>query len=104
MSARAKTGREESMALTRIGLLGGIVPDEADRALVHRVIFDELVHGVVRDESRAAYLDVVARLSAGGVDAVVLGCTEIGLLLRDGDAAVPLLDTTRLHCETLTDI
>ncbi len=81
-----------------------LVPDERDRALVHGVIFDELVHGVVRDESRAAYLDVVARLAAGGVDAVVLGCTEIDLLLHDGDAAVPLLDSTRLHCETLTDI
>jgi aspartate racemase len=81
-----------------------IVPDEADRALVHGVIFDELVHGVVRDTSRTAYLDVVARLVGDGADAVVLGCTEIEMLVQDGDAAVPLLDSTRLHCETLTDI
>jgi amino-acid racemase len=80
-----------------------IVPDDADRRLVHDVIFNELVHGVVRPESRSAYLDVVDRLAARGADAVVLGCTEIGLLLADGDAAVPLLDTTRLHCEALSD-
>lgn len=81
-----------------------LVPDEPDRSLVHTVIYDELVHGVVRDESRTAYLDVVARLVERGADAVVLGCTEIDLLLRDGDAAVPLLDSTRLHCEALADI
>jgi len=74
-----------------------VVPDAPDRALVHRVIYDELVHDVVREESRAAYLAVVDRLVGAGADAVVLGCTEIGLLLHDGDAAVPLLDTTALH-------
>lgn len=74
-----------------------VVPDAPDRALVHRVIYDELVHDVVREESRAAYLAVVDRLAGAGADAVVLGCTEIGLLLHDGDAAVPLLDTTALH-------
>jgi aspartate racemase len=81
-----------------------IVPDEPDCSLVHTVIYDELVHGIVRDESRATYLDVVSRLVERGADAVVLGCTEIELLLRDGDAAVALLDSTRLHCETLADI
>jgi aspartate racemase len=80
------------------------VPDDADRELVHTVIFDELVHGVVRDASRRAYLDVVARLVDRGCDAVVLGCTEIEMLLSNGDAAVPLLDSTRLHCEALADV
>ncbi|QIM21629.1 aspartate/glutamate racemase family protein [Phycicoccus sp. HDW14] len=74
-----------------------VVPEADDRDLVHRVIYDELVHDVVRPESRAAYLDVVGRLVAEGADSVVLGCTEIGLLLTDGDAEVPLLDTTALH-------
>ncbi len=74
-----------------------VVPGTEDRDLVHRVIYDELVLDVVREESRAAYLDVVERLVADGAEAVVLGCTEIGLLLRDGDAAVPLLDTTAVH-------
>lgn len=74
-----------------------LVPDEADRETVHRVIYDELVHDVVRDDSRSAYLDVVERLRSRGADAVVLGCTEIGLLLAPGDGPLPLYDTTALH-------
>jgi aspartate racemase len=74
-----------------------IVPDAGDRDLVHRVIYEELVHDVVREESRLAYLGVVGRLAAAGAEAAVLGCTEIGLLLHDGDAELPLVDTTALH-------
>jgi aspartate racemase len=81
-----------------------LVPDEADRETVHRIIYAELVHGIVRPESKAAYLDVVRRLVDRGAQAVILGCTEIELLLRDGDAAVPLLDTTELHCLALADV
>jgi aspartate racemase len=81
-----------------------LVPDEADRATVHRVIYDELVRGVVTDRSRAQYLDVIERLVARGAQAVLLACTEIGLLLRDGDASVPLLDTTELHCAALVEV
>jgi aspartate racemase len=74
-----------------------IVPGAADRELVHRVIYDELVHDVVLPSSREAYLGVIDRLAARGAAAVVLGCTEIGLLVGDGEAAVPLYDTTALH-------
>ena len=74
-----------------------VVPGPADRELVHRVIYDELVHDDVRDDSRQAYLEVVGRLADAGAEAVVLGCTEIGLLLRDGDADLPFADTTALH-------
>ncbi|QKE85710.1 aspartate/glutamate racemase family protein [Arthrobacter sp. NEB 688] len=74
-----------------------LVPGAEDRALVHRVIYDELVRDVVREGSRAAYREVVGRLVDAGAEAVVLGCTEIGLLLHDGDADVPLVDTTALH-------
>jgi aspartate racemase len=81
-----------------------VVPDEADRALVHRVIYDELLHGVLSDECRAAYLQVIDRLVDRGADAVLLACTEIGLLLVDGDARVPLVDTTLVHCEALADV
>ena len=76
-----------------------IVPDVADRALVHGVIYDELIAGVVSEASRAAYRAVIARLVARGAQAVVLGCTEIMLLVRDEDSAVPLFDTTSLHAE-----
>lgn len=74
-----------------------VVPEEDDRETVHRVIYDELVHDVVRDESRAAYVEVVGRLAERGADAVVLGCTEIGLLLGARDGVLPLYDTTALH-------
>jgi len=80
-----------------------LVPDEPDRTRVHDVIYDELVHGVVRDESREAYRSVVARLVERGAEGVILGCTEIGLLLSATDVPVPVFDTTRLHCEAAVD-
>ena len=76
-----------------------IVPGAADRELVHRVVYEELCLGVVREESRAAYVEVVGRLVEQGAEAVVLGCTEIELLLSSGDVDVPLLPSTRLHVE-----
>lgn len=76
-----------------------LVPGADDRALVHRVIYDELCRGIVREESRAAYRAVIARLVDGGAQGVVLGCTEIELLIGADDATVPLFPTTRLHVE-----
>ena len=76
-----------------------VVPDEADRALVHRVIFDELCQGRINASSRAQYVRVTERLRAAGADAVIFGCTEIGLLLRPDDVALPVFDTTVLHAE-----
>ena len=74
-----------------------LIPEADDRALVHGVIYDELVQGVVREESRAGYRDVMARLVHAGAEGIVLGCTEIGLLVGAEDASVPLFDTTALH-------
>lgn len=74
-----------------------LVPDEAERAEVHRIIYDELCVDVVRDESRETYRRVIASLVERGARAVVLGCTEISLLVGEGDSAVPLYDTTRIH-------
>ena len=74
-----------------------LVPDADDRALVHRVIYDELVAGTVTEASRAAYRDVIARLVARGAQGIVLGCTEIMLLIGAEDSVVPLFDTTALH-------
>jgi aspartate racemase len=74
-----------------------VVPDADDRALVHRVIFDELCRGRIEPPSRAAYVRVVDRLAAAGAEAVIFGCTEIGLLLRPEDVALPTYDTTALH-------
>ena len=80
-----------------------LVPDADDRALVHRVIYDELCRGVVREESRAAYLEVIGRLADAGAEGVVLGCTEIELLVRQDDVALPVFPTTRLHVEAALD-
>ena len=76
-----------------------LVPDEPGRAVVHRVIYDELCQGVVREESRAAYQDVVAGLTERGAQGIVLGCTEIELLIGPEHVDVPLFPTTRLHVE-----
>lgn len=83
--------------LAEVHRLDVIVPDAGDRATVHRVIYDELVAGIVSDVSRAAYRDIIARLVADGAQAIILGCTEIMLLVGPGDSAVPLFDTTALH-------
>ena len=80
-----------------------LVPEADDAALVHRVIYDELVHGVVRPESRAAYQRVIGTLADRGAETVLLACTEIDLLIGSGDVPVPLLDTTRIHCDALID-
>ncbi|GAA4850392.1 aspartate/glutamate racemase family protein [Kitasatospora terrestris] len=76
-----------------------LVPDAAGRALVHRVIYEELCVGVVREESREAYRKVIAELVAAGAEGVVLGCTEIELLVGAGDSPVPVFPTTRIHAE-----
>lgn len=76
-----------------------IVPDDTDQAIVHRVIYDELCLGKVRDESCDQYRRIMTRLVESGAEAIILGCTEISLLVNIGDATVPLVDTTRLHAE-----
>jgi aspartate racemase len=76
-----------------------LVPDPVDRAEVHRIIYEELCLGIVREESREAIGAVIERLVAEGADGIVLGCTELELLLGDDDADVPLFPTTRLHVE-----
>ncbi len=76
-----------------------LVPDAADRAEVHRVIYDELCLGVVRPRSREAYRRVIERLVDAGAEGVVLGCTEIELLVGAEDSPVPVFPTTRIHVE-----
>ena len=78
-----------------------LVPDQDDRDRVHRIIYDELVKGVVEDASRAQCREVIARLIERGAQAVILGCTELSLLIGDSDSAVPLFDTTALHAEAV---
>jgi aspartate racemase len=110
--------RIQTMGHSRVGLLGTaftmeqdfykrrlrdrfgldvLIPEPEDRALVHRVVFEELVQGRIEPASRAAYRDVMARLVARGAESVILGCTEFMLLVKSEDCVVPLLDTTTLH-------
>lgn len=118
-------GRElAAMGVKRAGLLGSrftmeedfyrarvksrhgvdlVVPEAEDRAEVDRVIFEELVRGRLLETSRAAYARIMSDLAGRGCGAVVLGCTEIGLLVAEGDSPVPMLDTTALHAEALLD-
>jgi aspartate racemase len=76
-----------------------LLPDADDRRLVHEVIYRELIAGRIEPASRARYREVIARLVEKGAEGVVLGCTEIGLLVGPRDAPVPLLDTALLHAE-----
>jgi aspartate racemase len=80
-----------------------IVPEATDRATVHRIIYDELVAGRVEPASREAYRAVIARLVASGAEAVILGCTEIMLLVGQDDSPVPIFDTTALHAAAALD-
>jgi len=80
-----------------------LVPDPAARATVNTVIYDELCHGVVRDTSREAYREVMAGLVARGAQGIVLGCTEIVMLVGPADATVPVFDTTALHVAAAID-
>ena len=80
-----------------------LVPDADERAVVHQVIYDELVRGIIRAPSRDAYRAVIARLVARGGEAIILGCTEIMLLVKPQDSAVPLFDTTTIHAEAAVD-
>lgn len=117
--ADATAGRIAAQGLDTVGLLGTrytmeldfykgrladqgikvLVPDEDGRKIVHDVIYDELCHNKVLDGSRQAYRAVMADLAAQGAQGIILGCTEITMLVGDSDATVPLFDTTRIHVQ-----
>jgi aspartate racemase len=80
-----------------------LVPDEDDRRIVHEIIYKELVLGQVKPESRQAYRDIIARLIERGAQSIILGCTEIMLLVKDEDSTVPLFDTTTIHAIAAVD-
>ena len=84
--------------LARRGLTG-LVPPAADRAEVHRIIYEELCLGIIREESREIYRAIIERLATAGAEGVILGCTEIELLISAADSPIPVFPTTRLHAE-----
>ncbi|WP_176645546.1 aspartate/glutamate racemase family protein [Duganella sp. SG902] len=77
-----------------------VVPEPADRDIVHRIIYEELCLGQIVDSSRAEYRRIIAALVAQGAQAIILGCTEISLLVAQRDASVPLFDTTAIHAQS----
>jgi aspartate racemase len=122
--ADATAARIKPVGMTRIGLLGTrftmeesfyrgrlesphnlqvLLPDAADRGLVHSVIYEELVLGQTRSASRAEYIRIIRQMQAEGAQGVILGCTEIGLLIKQSDIDLPLFDTTRIHAEAAVD-
>jgi aspartate racemase len=84
--------------------LGVLVPSDEDRPVVHRIIYEELCLGVINDESRRVYLAAIADLVERGADGIVLGCTEIGLLVGPGDADVPIFDSARVHAHRAVEL
>ena len=122
--ADATAERIKAQGLRKVGLLGTrftmeedfyrgrlerkhgltvLIPDKADRDEVHRVIYEELVMGRIVPASRQRYIAIMERLIDQGAEGIILGCTEIGLLVKDGDVPVPLFDTTRIHAEAAVD-
>lgn len=83
--------------------LGVVTPDESGRALVHRVIYDELCLGVVSSESRARCVEVINNLVASGAEGIVLGCTELELLIEPKDVAVELFPTAKIHAQAAVE-
>jgi aspartate racemase len=123
--ADATAGEVSSRGLKKIGLLGTrftmeddfykvrltqkhglqvLVPGPADREAVHRVIYQELVVGRIEPSSRQQLVAIMDRLAGQGAEGIILGCTEIGLLIKDKDSPLPLFDTTRIHAQAAVDL
>jgi len=81
-----------------------VVPTENEQAVVHRIIYDELCRGKIRDSSRQSCLEINKKLTKQGAEGIVLGCTELPLLIRPSDVQVPVFDTTRLHAEAAVEL
>jgi aspartate racemase len=96
---------EQAFYRDRLAAFGveAIVPGEAQRTDVHRIIYEELCRGVISPASKARYLEIVAEAVEQGADGVILGCTEITLLIAQADFAIPVFDTTALHVEAALD-
>jgi aspartate racemase len=80
-----------------------LIPDAQGREIVHRVIYDELVLGKIEQRSKEKYVDIIEQMVSEGAEGIILGCTEIGLLVHQEDSQVPLFDTTRIHAESAVE-
>ena len=80
-----------------------LIPLEGERTEVHNIIYNELVHGQIKDTSRESYKEIIKNLEKNGAQGVILGCTEIPLLIKATDVAIPIFDTTKIHAESAVD-
>ncbi len=96
---------EQSFYLDRLRQAGlkPIVPDADDRAVTHRIIYEELCKNQVREPSQRHYIEIASRLVATGADSLILGCTEVGMLLNQDNVSVPVFDTAKIHCAAVLD-
>ncbi len=83
--------------------LSVLTPDAEDRGMVHQIIYEELVQGIIRPGSRQIYCEIIQKLVDQGAQGIILGCTEIGLLIGPADSPVPVFDTTRIHALSAVD-
>ena len=81
-----------------------VIPGDQDRAETHHIIYDELCKGITTPESQSTYVAIAERLVAAGADCLILGCTEVGMLLNQGNVSVPVFDTTLIHCASALDM
>jgi len=96
---------EQSFYVDRLVAAGlsPVLPNEEDRAETHRIIYEELCKDITTDKSEAAYVGIANRLVEAGADGVILGCTEVGMLLNQDNVRVPVFDTTLIHCKAALD-
>ncbi|GEB34656.1 MULTISPECIES: aspartate/glutamate racemase family protein [Brevibacillus] len=97
---------EESFYTDRLRELHGIevlIPDEQERKIVHDVIYQELCRGIIREESKSEYMKIINRLISEGAEGVILGCTEVGLLISANDCEVPVFDTSLIHAQAAVE-
>ncbi|WP_417203512.1 aspartate/glutamate racemase family protein [Acetoanaerobium sticklandii] len=80
-----------------------IIPEDADRQIIHDIIYNELCLGIIKDDSRQKYIDIINKLCANGAEGIILGCTEIPLLIKQSDVLTPVYDTTKIHAESAVD-
>lgn len=111
--------------MTRVGLLGTkftmeqdfyvgklreeynievVIPNDEDREIVHQIIYEELILGIIKDDSRNKYIKVINKLKDSGAEGVILGCTEIPLLIKEKDSPIPIFDTTTIHSQKAVNI
>ncbi|KAJ2969734.1 hypothetical protein NQ176_g8515 [Zarea fungicola] len=83
--------------------LEAVIPDQEDKEVVHSIIYDELCNGIIKETSREAYRRVIENLAAAGADCLILGCTEIGLLVNESSSMLPIFDTAEIHATAAAD-